>query len=95
MQHNALAPARHPNESFQQYRARRKGAARLVAAKLRGTMVHVSSEAVRLPAPGVDSDVDAKVARGDVRDVELCTDALGKEYRVGRMRGKTYRKPKS
>lgn len=90
---NALSNARHPGESFDDYRARRRvfnGRRVQLAAR---KMAHVSSQAVRLPAAGFNAVIDEDIRRGKLRDVATLFDTTGQPYRVGRTKGVTYRKP--
>lgn len=91
---NALSNARHPGESFADYKARRKIIGLEVKKRLKGTMSHVSTEPARLPIIGVDSQVDEAVLRGYYKDLKAVTMKNGEQIRVGRTKGKTYRKPK-
>lgn len=92
---NALSNARQPGEKFLAYRARRTALLRQVDAYLRGTMVHESTRIVQLPLLGDDAEVDRAVTAGQFRDVVLQTLPGGRQTRVARTKGVTYRKPKA
>ena len=91
---NALSNARHPGEKFAAYRARRQTTRRQVDAYLRGKMVHESTRIVQLPLLGDDVEIDRAVIAGQFRDAALRTLPDGKQVRVARTKGVTYRKPK-
>jgi hypothetical protein len=76
---NALSNKRHPNESQDNYRARRtlveKQLCRYLEGRalneyLKGRMLHVSTQIVQIPAKGVDSKIDEAVLRGEYRDLQ-------------------------
>jgi hypothetical protein len=92
---NALSNARHPDETFKNYKARLKLVGRNIKHYLRGQMTHVSSQIVHLPAAGGDTTVDEAVRRGDYRDLKLVTKPDGTVIRVGRTKGVTYRRPQA
>lgn len=91
MQHTTNA--RLPGEDFKAYRARLRTVSAGIKRYLRGTMVCATASAVTLPLPGVDSQADEAVLRGQFRDVALLTLPDGKQIRVARTKGVTYRKP--
>ena len=57
----------------------------------RGTFAHVSSRVLTLPVIGVDAQIDKLILDGKIRDVTLMTAPDGKQFRVGREKGTTYR----
>lgn len=92
-----LSNARHPGETQEEYRARRKTVNKAVKVVLRGKLAHGSSEVQILPLAGVDVGVDKAIGNGRLRDVKLMTvtrkDKTIRQFRVGRTKGITYRKP--
>lgn len=86
---NALHPARHPGESFDEYRVRRAGANLAVKNHLRGRFIHISSKIVTLPAAGEDEKVDDLISRREYRDAVELLDNKRKPYRVARTKGVT------
>lgn len=53
---------------------------------------HIASQVYHLPLLGADPNVDNLIARGELRDVETVTLADGKQIRVARSKGVTYRR---
>ncbi len=104
-----LSGARRPTESARAYQERRRLGNLAVAAHMKGQL---AAEGVRfgiVPPPGVDPQVDALVARGNLRvigyreqlyeivriDKEGMPTELGRRrLRVVRTKGTPYRKPK-
>lgn len=81
------------NESLAAYRKRRTEGNKAVKAYLKGAAWrHVSARSVKIPALGVDPAIDREVLEGRIRDVKVVLMKNGDEYRVGREKGKTYRK---
>ena len=59
----------------------------------RSTFAHVSSRVLTLPLAGVDVKLDRAIVDGKIRGVTLMTAPDGKQFRVGREKGTTYRHP--
>lgn len=57
-------------------------------------LAFISSQIVQLPLAGVDEKIDEAVHRGAFRDVVTVTLRNGNQVRIGRTKGKTYRKEK-
>lgn len=58
-------------------------------------LLHISSETVRLPLPGVDPHADRLVANGEIRDIKTVTLPGGTQVRLGRTIGATHYRPKA
>ena len=89
----APSNARQPGENLKACKARLKQTGQQIKAYLKGRLVHISTQIVRLPVLGADATVDEAVLRGQYRDVRLVTLPDGKQMRVGRTKGVAYRKP--
>jgi hypothetical protein len=89
-----LNPKRQSNETYPEYRARRKLAQRAVEEyQRRGTLVHVSSNALQMPDAGIDPKLDESIRDGRIRFVSRVVLHDGKVIRVGRSKGITYKRP--
>lgn len=88
-----LAPARRAGETFSDYVSRREVANDIARRYIQnGIVSHVSAQIVRLPPQGADEQVDEAIKIGQYRDVTTVTEKSGKERRIGRTKGVTYRK---
>lgn len=90
---NVLTNERHVGESFEDYRARRKVTAKVIKARLRGTLAHVSAKVGVIPEDAwtqehVDAALHGKLVRMGTAVVG------GKAVNLVRDKGTTYRKPK-
>lgn len=84
---------RQKGESWGAYKARRRAVNAAIELHGRGKLAFVSTEVLRLPLLGVDAKVDEQILQGKIRQVTLVTLKNGTQFRVGRTKGVTYRKP--
>lgn len=104
-----LSGARRPNESFRAYQERRRLGNVAVAAHMKGQLAKEGIRYGIVPPPGVDSQVDSLVERGNLRIVGyreqlyeivridkpgMPTEFGRRRLRVVRTKGTPYRKPK-
>ena len=92
MESNALSNARHPDETFENYKARLALVARALRKYRQGRMLHESTVIVNLPMAGKDVEVDHHVLVGSYRDLQPVSLADGSIVRRGRTKGSTYRR---
>lgn len=90
---NELQNHRGHAESMAAYRARRAKVNAAVQIHLGGRFAHVSSRPATLPVLRVDPRADEAVLRGLYRDMQVVTLPGGKQVRVGRTKGVTFRYP--
>ena len=91
---NHLMNARHPRESFKNYRARRKAIGKAVKQILAGKLVYVAcSPTQALPVAGVDAQIDYTIINRQIRHVTLVTNKDGTQFRIGLTKGVPYVHP--
>ena len=79
-------------ETFKAYRARLRTVAKAIKLYLKGRLAHKASTPAELPLPGVDSRADEAVLRGQYRDAVTVTRPDGKQIRLARTKGVSYRR---
>lgn len=88
---NSLSPARGPNESRENYVARRRAGNLAVKRALKGRMAHQSVHFAAVPQG--DEIVRKQVETGKARIVDTVIGPKGEMRDVVRFKGTTYRRP--
>lgn len=89
-----LRPRRYPDETLEQFQNRRRMVNRALDAYLKGVTVtlHEGTAFIKLAMPGEDPKVDELIMNGQIRDVQTLIGRDGKQFRIGRNKGKPYLK---